>query len=42
MVNNLESLGRVDLSPTLTELLSYIIFNKGFNYDISSTNRVIS
>ena len=31
-----ESLGHVDLPPNLSELLSYIIFNEGYEHDITS------
>ena len=31
-----ESLGHVDLPPTLNELLSYIIFNEGYEHEITS------
>ena len=38
-----ESLGHVDLPPTLNELLSYIIFNKGYEHHITSKKtRLIS
>ena len=38
-----ESLGHIDLPPTLNELLSYIIFNKGYEHHITSKKtRLIS